>query len=341
MNKLIFFKSLEKAVKELPLDDQKMIIKEYEFRYQQEKMKGLKDKEIIASFGLPNEIVEAYLAKGKVEVSVNLNTELTSTDGSTTYQAVYEASKEELITEKEETTVKEEVVVEVNPNLGLEVTSNDETIEEEIVIEEKIDEETEQEITTNKGEETIIVNGEEETIENEKTEVNNEKRFSSKETILEVNPNLKIKVPVKHETVVEEKAEETTKKKSKKEKNKGKKDKKDETKEKKAKPIKKIPAVLIPLWLILIILVLGLDLVIGLLYIPLAFLGFGIFLFGIYVLVGSIMFFMSVNIFNGLFQAGVGILILVLSVVFISLVNFILKKSWKFLDTMFRMMRGK
>ncbi len=341
MNKLIFFKSLEKAVKELPLDDQKMIIKEYEFRYQQEKMKGRKDKEIIGSFGSPNEIVEAYLAKRKVEVSVNLNTELTSTDGSTTYQAVYEARKEELITEKEETTEKEEVVVEVNPNLELEVTSKEETIEEEIAIEEKSDEETEQEITTNKVEETIMVNEEVTTVENEKTEANNEKRSGSKETILEVNPNLKIEVPVKHEAVVEEKAEETSKKKSKKEKKKDKKDKKDETKEKQEKSIKKIPAVLIPLWLILIILVLGLDLVIGLLYIPFTFLGFGIFLFGIYVLVGSVMFFMSANIFNGLFQAGIGVLILVLSVVFISLVNLILKKSWKLLGTMFRMMRGK
>ncbi len=295
MNKLIFFKSLEKAVKELPLDDQKLIIKEYEFRYQQEKIKGIKDKDIIATFGTPAEIIEAYLAN-KNEVLVNLNTELTTSDDSTDYAVEYEAAKDELITEKEENSEKEDAVVEVNPNL--EITP---FVEEVIVVDEIKEEVTE---------------------ENEKAVEEIKEETISEETVVEVNPNLEIEIPVKEETEVKEKTEE-------------------KEIDKKKKSHKKIPILLIPLWLILIVIVLALDLLIGLLYVPLVFVGFGIFLFGIYTIVGSIMLFLSVSIFNGLFQAGIGVLIIILSVVFISLVNLMLKSTWKLLGRMFKMMRGK
>lgn len=302
MNKLIFFKSLEKAVKELPVDDQKMIIKEYEFRYQQEKMKGVKDKDIIASFGMPAEIIEAYLAN-KNEVLVNLNTELTTSDDSNDYTVDYETAKEELITEKEETDEKEETVVEVNPSLEI-VPS----IEEITVTDEIVEETTKEEIV-------------EETVEDVVEET------AAEEVVVEVNPNLEIEVPIKEETVVEEKTE--------------KKEEKKRKKKKKEKIHKKIPLPLIPLWLILIVIVFVFDLLVGILYVPLVFVGFGIFLFGIYTIVGSIMFFMSASIFNGLFQAGIGVLIIILSVIFISLVNLMIKSSWKLLGKMFKRMRGK
>lgn len=305
MNKLIFFKSLEKAVKELPLDDQKMIIKEYEFRYQQEKMKGVKDKDIIATFGTPAEIIEAYLAN-KNEVLVNLNTELTTSDDSNDYTVDYEIAKEELITEKEESNEKEETVVEVNPSL--EIVPH---VEEITVTDEIVEETTKEEIV-------------EETVDDVVEET------AAEEVVVEVNPNLEIEVPIKEETAVEEKTEEKEEKTGKKKK-----------KEKKEKIHKKIPLPLIPLWLILIVIVFAFDLLVGILYVPLVFVGFGIFLFGIYTIVGSIMFFMSASIFNGLFQAGIGILIIILSVIFISLVNLMLKSFWKLLGKMFKRMRGK
>jgi len=251
MNKLVFFKALEKAVKDLPVDDQRMIIKEYEYRYQQEKMKGNKDKQIIASFGSPTEIVEAYLASKKSEVHVNLNSDLVVTNTSNDYKIAKEGMK---LGAKEETTT-------------------------------------------------------------ETTKVKH-------------NPTLEIEVPVKEETGVEEEKEE-------------KEETKEEAKEKSKKEYKKIKPGLIPLWLLLIVLMFVLCVSLSLLYIPLVLLGVGIIIFAAYVIAGSIVIFMGGNIFQGLFQVGIGILIMILGVLFISLTNLMVKGIWKALVIMFKKIGGK
>ena len=79
----------------------------------------------------------------------------------------------------------------------------------------------------------------------------------------------------------------------------------------------------------------------SLLYIPLVLLGVGIIIFAAYVIAGSIVIFMGGNIFQGLFQVGIGIIIMILGVLFISLTNLMVKGIWKTLAIIFKKIGGK
>ena len=67
----------------------------------------------------------------------------------------------------------------------------------------------------------------------------------------------------------------------------------------------------------------------------------GVIIFAAYVIAGSIVIFMGGNIFQGLFQVGIGILIMILGVLFISLTNLMVKGIWKALVIMFKKIGGK
>ena len=242
MNKLTFFNALKKAVKHLPLEDQKLILKDFDFRYQQERIKGIKDKEIIASFGTPEQIVEQYLSS-KTENNVEVNENLTAD-----YQREAPRFEMQNNSSKEKNNTNERVV-EFNPSLGLEVEAKE-----------------------------------------EKTETTGE---------------------------VEAKEEKTK------------------------KEYKKIPFILIPIWLILIVLQFAISLVISFLYIPFFFLCIGIILSSIAVIAGAVIQFIGGNIFVGLFQLGIGILVATLGVTLIAVNNLIVRRTWKNLVIMFKKMGGK
>ncbi len=245
MNKMVFFNRLKKAIKELPLDEQKYIIKEYEFRYEQEKKNGLKEREIIALFGEPESIINSYFLSKNDSANINMNND--------------DIAKNRGVNTNNE--------VEVHASLDIVLPPVDtDSDDSKITTEESL------------GVDTI-----------DSSENNNQTN--------------------------------------------------EEVKEK--KEYKKITPSLLPLWLLLILIVFVISLTVSILYIPLFFLGGLTVVYGLYMIAGSVFHFLSSNIFGGLFQLGVAILVMVLGVVFICLVNVLVKSLWKGLIIMFKKIGGK
>lgn len=149
----------------------------------------------------------------------------------------------------------------------------------------------------------------------------NEKNSSE----VEFNPALNIVTPKEEEKKDEEEEKKEPDKKSKKKRTKG----------------QKIAMIITsPLWFILLILILSLALFVTVGYIVFFVLGLFLFFYGLFTVAGAV-FHSMINLFGGIFQAGLGLVIISLFFWLIKLVNLLVKSLWKLFGRTIRFIGGR
>lgn len=111
-------------------------------------------------------------------------------------------------------------------------------------------------------------------------------------------------------------------------------------KKKRTKGQKMAIVITFPLWFILLILILSLALFMTIGYIAFFVFGLFLFLYGLFTVAGAV-FHCMVNLFGGIFQVGLGLVIISLFFWFIKLVNLLVKSLWKLFGRTIRFIGGR